>query len=161
MARLRQLKQEKLGEILERDGVITREQIEEALVLQKESGCMFGEALVELEFATEEDISLSLVNQLDCPFIKCSQYDYDTNNDLIELFPVETLSENAFIPVDQIGNTVIVISAGPLPPEIENKIINLTGCDVCLYISTPSDIREAIDEYMLKKESKKSKQKEE
>ena len=148
----RKIKQQaKLGEILERDGIITHEQIEEALQLQREAGCLFGEALVELEFATEEDIAISLVNQLGCPFMKCSQYEYDSNNDLIELFSDDLLRENAFIPVDQIGNMVIVISAGPLSPDIENKIINLTGCDVSLYISTPSDIREALDQYLLKK----------
>jgi hypothetical protein len=148
----RKLKQEKLGEILERDGIITHEQLEEALQLHRESGCLIGEALVELEFATEEDIAISLVNQLGCPFMMCSQYDYDSNNDLIELFSDELLRDNAFIPVDQIGNTVIVISAGPLSADIENRIINLTGCDVSMYISTPTDIREAIDEYLFKKE---------
>ncbi|MFC1582974.1 hypothetical protein ACFL4W_05500 [Planctomycetota bacterium] len=151
----RKLKQEKLGEILERDGIISHEQLAEALELQRESGCLIGEALVEMEFATEEDIAISLVNQLGCPFMQCSQYDYDSNNDLLGLFSEDMLRENAFIPVDQIGNTVIVISAGPLSPEIENKIINLTGCDVSVYISTPTDIREAIDEYLFKKEENK------
>ena len=136
----RKIKLEKLGEILERDGIITPDQVQEALELQRESGCMFGEALVELDFATEEDIATSLVNQLGCPFMKCSQYEYDSDNDLLELFPDELLREHAFIPVDQIGNTVIVISAGVLSPEMENKIINLTGCDVSLYISTPGTI---------------------
>ncbi|MFH1708313.1 MAG: hypothetical protein ABIF71_10420 [Planctomycetota bacterium] len=155
----RKIKQEKLGEILERDGIITRDQVEQALALQKESGCMFGEALVELGFATEEDIAISLVNQLGCPFLRCSQYEYESNNDLLDLFSDDVLRENAFMPVDQIGNTVIVISAGPLSPEIETKIINLTGCDVTLFISTPTDIRDAIDNYMFKKEKKDERKK--
>ena len=151
MAR-KKIRQERLGELLERDGIVTHEQLQEALELQRESGCLIGEALVDLGFATEEDIAISLVNQLGCPFLKCSQYDYDSNNDLIELFSGEMLREHAFIPVDQIGNLIMVISAGPLSPEIEKKIINLTGCDVCEFISTPTDIREAIDNYMFKKE---------
>jgi len=154
MAR-KKIRQERLGELLERDGVVSHEQLSEALDLQKESGCLIGEALVDLGFASEEDIAISLVNQLGCPFMKCSQYDYDSNNDLLELFSGELLREHAFIPVDQIGNMVIVISAGPLSPEIEKKIINLTGCDVCEFISTPTDIREAIDEYLFKKEEEK------
>ena len=153
MAR-KKIRQERLGELLERDGIITHEQLQDALELQKESGCLIGEALVDLDFASEEDIAISLVNQLGCPFLKCSQYDYDTNNDLIELFSLDMLREHAFIPVDQIGNLIMVISAGPLSPEIEKKIINLTGCDVCEFISTPTDIREAIDNYMFKKEEK-------
>mgnify|MGYP006284860867 FL=1 len=154
MAR-KKIRQERLGELLERDGIVTHEQLQEALELQRESGCLIGEALVDLDFATEEDIAISLVNQLGCPFLKCSQYDYDSNNDLIELFSGEILREHAFIPVDQIGNMIIVISAGPLSPEIEKKIINLTGCDVCEFISTPTDIREAIDSYLFKKEEEK------
>ena len=154
MAR-KKITQERLRELLERDGIVTHEQLQEALELQRESGCLIGEALVDLDFATEEDIAISLVNQLGCPFLKCSQYDYDSNNDLIELFSGEILREHAFIPVDQIGNMIIVISAGPLSPEIEKKIINLTGCDVCEFISTPTDIREAIDSYLFKKEEEK------
>ena len=154
----RKLREEKLGEILERDGIVTQEQIAQAVELQRESGCMFGEALIELEFATEEDIAISLVSQLGAPFMKCSQYDYDSDNDLIELFTEDLLRENAFIPVDQIGNKVIVISAGPLSPEIANKIINLTGCDVSLYISTPSDIRAALDVYLFKREERRAKE---
>ena len=148
-------RKEKLGEILLRDGIISEEQLEEALQLQQESGCMVGEALVDLEFATEEDIAISLVTQLGCPFLQCSQYDYDAMSDLIELFSEDLLRENAFMPVDQIWGTVIVISAGPLTPEIEKQIINLTGCDVSLFISTPTDIREAIDAYIFKKEEQK------
>lgn len=147
-------RKEKLGEILLRDGIIAEEQLEEALELQRESGCMVGEALVDLEFATEEDIAISLVNQLGCPFMKASQYDYDSMSDLIDIFSEDLLRDNAFMPLDQIGNTVIVVSAGPLSPEIEKQIINLTGCDVSLYISTPSDIREAIDSYIFSKQDR-------
>ncbi len=154
----KRVRKEKIGELLEREGLISPEQIEEALELQRESGCLFGEALVELEFATEEDIAISLVNQLGCPFMKCTQYDYDSMVDLIDLFPTEMLQDNAFFPIDQVGNTIMVVSAGPLSPEVEKKIINLTGCDVALFISTPSDIREAVDAYLFKKEQEREKQ---
>ena len=154
----KRIRKEKIGEILEREGLISPEQVEEALELQQEAGCMFGEALVELEFATEEDIAISLVNQLGCPFMKCSQYNYDSMTDLIDLIPEDILRENAFMPVDQVGNTIMIVSAGPLAPEVEKKIMNLTGCDISLFISTPSDIREAIDAYLFKKEKDKEKQ---
>ena len=151
----KRIRKEKIGEILEREGLISPEQIEEALELQREAGCMFGEALVELEFATEEDIAISLVNQLGCPFLRCAQYNYDSMTDLIDLIPEDILRENAFMPIDQVGNTIMIVSAGPLAAEVEKKIMNLTGCDISLFISTPSDIREAIDTYLFKKEKDK------
>ena len=52
MAR-KKIRQERLGELLERDGIVTHEQLQEALELQRESGCLIGEALVDLGFATE------------------------------------------------------------------------------------------------------------
>src|SRR5580704_3701830 len=46
--------EERLGEILYRFGVVTREQLDQTLAACKASGKRFGEAIMELEFVTAE-----------------------------------------------------------------------------------------------------------
>ena len=56
---------ERLGEILYRFGVVTREQLDMALESAKASGKRFGEAIMELEFVTAEDLFPMMARQLE------------------------------------------------------------------------------------------------
>lgn len=49
-----------VGEILIQKGVITREQLEKALVQQATSGKRIGDILISLGFATKEQIESAL-----------------------------------------------------------------------------------------------------
>lgn len=44
----------RIGEMLMDDGIITKEQLEQALDIQKKDGAMLGAILVELAFIDEE-----------------------------------------------------------------------------------------------------------
>ncbi len=52
-----------LGQVLVERGVIDHEQVLMAITYQREKGGLFGEVLVQLKFATEEDIAQALTCQ--------------------------------------------------------------------------------------------------
>ena len=58
-----------LGELLIERGAINREKLDMAIAYQKEKGGLFGEVLVILKFATEEDIAQALTCQYGFPYL--------------------------------------------------------------------------------------------
>ena len=59
----------KLGDVLVQAGAITAEQLSQALAQQKQKNIPLGQALVELDFITEEKFLTSLANQLKIPYL--------------------------------------------------------------------------------------------
>ena len=63
-----------LGEVLVERGVIDQEQVMMALTYQREKGGLFGEVLVLLKFATEEDIAQALTCQYGFPYLPLANH---------------------------------------------------------------------------------------
>jgi len=57
----------KLGEMLLEDQVITAKQLEKALSEQQTTGNLIGNTIVDLGFATEEQVLITLSRQIDSP----------------------------------------------------------------------------------------------
>ena len=64
----------RLGEILVSNGLITDEQLEEALGYQKVNKKRLGETLVELGFVSDREINETLAKKLDVEFIESPLY---------------------------------------------------------------------------------------
>ena len=63
-----------LGEVLIRQGKITREQLEKALELQSKDRRSLRQILLDLELVKEEQLGQALSIQLDLPFVRLSEY---------------------------------------------------------------------------------------
>jgi Domain of unknown function (DUF4388) len=64
---------ERLGEVLYRFGVVTREQLEEIIAKAKGSGKRLGEMAIELEFVTPEELYPMMARQVEEVFFRASQ----------------------------------------------------------------------------------------
>lgn len=142
MADLEKITKKRLGEILVSEGVITQEQVQEALRVQEKTGEMLGEALVKAGYTTETEIAKTLCTQFAKPFIKPSKYDIP--RDVVTLLPSRLLVEHQFIPIDRFGNLIVIAMAGLLDAQTIAQIQKLTGCDVEIYIATSSDVKNAL-----------------
>lgn len=69
----------RIGDLLIQDGVITEEQLQNALSQQKTSGHRIGRVLVDLGYVEEEQFLSFLSQQLDIPFIDLRRYEFDVN----------------------------------------------------------------------------------
>jgi len=67
----------RIGDLLIERGLITDEQLKEALRYQKESGLKVGKALIELGFVKEDVLLDLLARQMQIPFIELRHYRYD------------------------------------------------------------------------------------
>ena len=67
----------KVGDLLVQNNVVSPEQLQTALDLQKKTGQRVGRALVELGYVTEEQFLSYLGQQLQIPFVDLRRYNFD------------------------------------------------------------------------------------
>ncbi len=146
---MKKIVSKKLGELLIDKGIISQNQLEKALALQKEKGGLIGQVLVTLGYVTEEEIAQVITVQYGFPYLPLKGYDVD--EELIKLIPKHVAKQYSLIPVDKIGDTLTIAMSNPLNIQAVEDIELLTKASVQVFVSTLSDINEAINRYYEKK----------
>lgn len=147
---LRRIINKQLGELLIERGIITKVQLEKALLVQREKGGLIGEILVELGFTREEEIAQALTAQYGFPYLPLSNY--DINPELTNIIPLRVARQYLLIPIDKIGNSITIAMSNPLNVQAVEDVELLTGLGVQTFVSTSSDIKKAIAKYYKEKE---------
>lgn len=139
-----------LGELLMERGLISKQQLDEALALQKDKGGLIGEILVDLGFAKEEDIAKTLTAQYGFPYLPLSNYEVDSQ--IINIIPGRVARQYLLIPIDKIGENLTIAMSNPLNTHAIEDVELLSNCNVLVFVSTSSDIKKAITKYYKDKE---------
>ncbi len=134
-----------LGELLIERGVINRDQLEMALNYQREKGGLFGEVLVILKFATEEDIAQALTSQYGFPYLPLANYEID--QEVIKSVPENVCRQFCLVPIDKIGKSLTLAMADPLNVQAVEDVELITGCVVQTFVSTATDIRSTVNKF--------------
>ncbi len=135
----------RLGEILLKHSLITKEQLDKALEVQKANGGKLGTNLVKLGYVTEEDITRCLSKQFGVPSVNLSFFEIDSS--VLELVPSEVCRKYDLIPVNKAGATLTIAMADPTNIHAVNDINFITGYSVEPVVAAESSIKEAIDKY--------------
>lgn len=134
-----------LGELLVERGAINHEQLEIAIKDQKEKGGLLGEVLVRLKFATEKDIAQALTAQYGFPYLPLLNYEID--EEVISSVPENICRKFNLVPIDKIGKSLTLAMSNPLDVQAAEDVELITGCAVQTFVSTTTDINQAIDKY--------------
>jgi len=135
----------RLGEILLQKGALTEKSIERAVTHQRAHGGLLCQAIVELGILNEMELAIALTTALHLPYLRLEYYQiYEW---VMCLIPREMAQENLLIPIDRMGNILIVAMADPSDRELIQQIERVTLCTVQPLVSTLSDIRKMIDTY--------------
>ncbi|MDF1493366.1 GspE/PulE family protein [Caproiciproducens sp. CPB-2] len=102
----------KLGQILINSGVLTEEQLQQALERQKGTNVRLGRILIDNRFLTEMQIIRSLEKQLSIPYLDLSSVSVDPS--LSSLVPEELARSNLIVPISRSGSILTVAVADPL-----------------------------------------------
>jgi type IV pilus assembly protein PilB len=145
MKHFRKTTNKHLGELLIERGVINRGQLDEAISVQKKSGGLFGEVLVKLKYATEEDIAQALTCQYGFPYLPLANYEIDP--EVIKAVPENVCRQFCLVPIDKIGKSLTLAMANPLNVQAAEDVELITGCTVQAFVGTTSDILSAINKY--------------
>ena len=101
-----------LGEMLTEVGLVTQEQLDEAIGIQDKEGGFLGQVLVQCGFVTQEAVASCLVKQCKIPHL--SLLDYEINSDVLEFIPEETCRKYNLLPIDKLGRILTVAMVDPL-----------------------------------------------
>jgi type IV pilus assembly protein PilB len=135
-------KQKPLGQILVERGIITSSQLEKVLVLQQQQGGLIGEIIVDAGFAKEEDIAHCLSLQFGYPYLPLENY--EVSKEVAKLISKNVCSHYCLIPIDKVENSLTIAMANPLNSQAIEDLEDATGCDIQVFVATPSDIRTGI-----------------
>ncbi len=137
-------RKKKLGEILESWGIITAGAIGQAIQYASEHGKRIGEALVDLELCSEDDVTKALAAQFDMEYVDLSKpSEVHANMDLI---PPELIQKHRIIPLSQKGGKLRVVLSDPLDLETMDMLRFRLGVEVQPTLGSPSKIKAFIDE---------------
>jgi type IV pilus assembly protein PilB len=140
----------RLGELLVSAHILTREQLDQVLALQKTDGRKLGLLLVERGLVTETQVTQILSQQLSVPWV--SLYHIDFSRQLLDLVPQELAEKHCLVPifvrrVRGLGDTLYVAMDDPTDDVAQKAVGAFSGLPVRTMIAPPSDIRSAIRAY--------------
>ncbi len=133
----------RIGELLEQRGLVTAEQIDQAVEAQRGTGKRLGRMLVELGFVHERDLATALAEQVGLEVVDLRHTDLDV--DLASLLPENLARELHAVPVRRVGPRIEVAVGDPLAPDITNRLIQATETPVRLCVAGVTDIDLAIN----------------
>ena len=142
-------KKVRLGDVMMDEGVITLDQLNQALTRQQETKHKLGETLVELGFASERQIATALSRQLGLDLVDPNRVNIKEN--ILNLIKDHTvLKRNLVIPFDfdeYDSRYLKVAMADPMDIKVIDDMTLLTGMQISPCIATTTDILAAIDKY--------------
>ncbi|MFC1623869.1 type II secretion system ATPase GspE [Candidatus Omnitrophota bacterium] len=140
---------DKLGKILLDEKIITEEELQKALEVQKKEGKKLGEVLVSLELASEKDIVVALAKQLSIPYASHSKglLRPAEGQGLSKLVPEEYARRLLVLPISKHLNSLTVAFADPLDLIAIDNLKHMTGCEINPIIATKSDLQRAMNEF--------------
>ena len=138
----------RIGDILVEEGILTEEQLEEALKATKAENKKIGEAITDLGFATEQDIAEALSSQLGFEYVNLSTVHIPDN--VLSLINESVLRKHLMIPYAFVPNTINQVKVAMVDPMDMSAIDDfsiVTNLLVVPSVATTRDILIALDRY--------------
>ncbi len=144
-------RRKKIGEILTSWGLVPSGAIADAMQHAAEHGKRIGEALVELELCSEDDVTKALAAQFDMEYVDLSgKADIQASMDLV---PEELIYKHKIIPLNQENGRLKVVLSDPLDLETMDMLRFRMNIEVDPALGAPSRIKAFIDKHFAPDES--------
>jgi type IV pilus assembly protein PilB len=140
-----------LSEVLLEEGLVTYEQLEQALAEQARGGRALGRVLIDLGFVVEQDLVSALAKQIGLPFVDLAEYPVDpAAASLIS----DTLAKRySALPIGYEDSKLVVAMSDPANVFALDDIRTITGLEIKPVVATRSDIHDAIARFHRLEES--------
>jgi len=136
----------KLGEILVNRGLVTSEQVEDALFSQRQFGGRLGTNLIEMGAITEEDLARCLSEQLNVPYVR-SEALAAIPKEVIARLPRKLAEKYRIVPLRYQANEVHLCMADPQNfAKLDELRFALNG-QLRPYVATEVSMNFALERY--------------
>jgi len=138
-----------LGDILVEAEIISKKTLERALARQKGSKDRLGTVLEEMGVITEDELAEALGAQFKFKTIK-NFIDHNFPQDLLDLLPSDFAMKKLVFPLKQNGTMLAGAITDPFDAETMEMLSRMTGFQIIPVISTRREILDAISRNYLK-----------
>ncbi len=138
-------RRKKLGEILLEKGIITKEQLEEALQEQEKTGISLGQILIDRGLISPVVLGEILSDQFGIDYKKVSEI--YISPDSINLIPESIIKEKKVFPIKKEEDTLEVAVLPPINPLVIDDIKALTGLKLKPIIVTDTEFQRLLNQY--------------
>jgi type IV pilus assembly protein PilB len=135
----------RLGELLVREKLISLTQLRHAQEEQQKSGQNLGYTLAKLGYVRDDEITSFLSQQYRVPTVNLEEYEVDA--EILKLVPKEPCERHKVVPISRTGNALIVAMADPTNLNAIDDLKFLTGYNIEPVIASESAIQAAIEKY--------------
>jgi type IV pilus assembly protein PilB len=136
---------ERIGELLVKENLISAEQLRKAREGAKSSGGRLGAQITRLGFLQESELSDFVAKQYGVPTIDLDEFDVDPS--VIQLIPEEVALKHTVLPVNRAGSTLIMATADPSNIFAIDDIKFLTGYNIEVVVASEDSIKRAIERF--------------
>ncbi|HVE78910.1 MAG TPA: ATPase, T2SS/T4P/T4SS family [Gemmatimonadaceae bacterium] len=136
---------QRIGDLLLREGLITREQLERALQEQKQNGTRVGYNLVKLGFVQETELTKMLARQFRMPAVDLTKFEVDPR--IAKLIPGDLATKHLVLPLKRDGRTLTVAMADPTNLGIIDDLKFITRYDIFPVIAGEYTLRNCVEKF--------------
>jgi len=135
----------RLGDLLQRRGDLSAEQLARALDQQRELGGALSTHLVRLGFITEETLLSYLQREYRLPVVDLGSL--EVPREILNVVPQALVMKHHLIPTNLVRSTLTLAMADPSNLMAINEVKFLTGYDVKVAVAAPAALQQAIERY--------------
>ena len=133
----------RLGDVLVQQRLISQEQLQQTLELQRTTGKKMGRLLIETGIITEELLANGLARQLRIPFVNLKTFPF--RGDVIKLLPESAARRFRALVLEDKGDTLLVALADPLDLFAFDELTRLLKRSIAIAAVPESQLAMAFD----------------
>ena len=137
------MKSKRLGDILISDGLLTQEQLEEALAQQKQTHERLGAVLIEYGYITEKELIDALRNQLGIDFIDLTKTTIDPS--MSRYIPKALAQEYEIVPIQVVRDNLFIAMSDPLNFMAIERARNTSRKNIVPMIASSAAVKHSIN----------------
>ncbi len=134
-----------IGKLLLMQGLITVDQLEYALKIQKQKGKKLGDTLIDLGYIKERDLMRILSSRLKVEFVELDKF--DIQKEAAQLLKQDYCEKHVVLPIELNEKGIVVATTDPMNFFLADDIRMKTGKNVRFVMSTQDDILKKIPDY--------------
>ncbi len=133
-----------VGYFLVKNGVVTEQQLFQALEMQKESKDLLGTILVNEGFCTETDVARAIEMKTGCKFVSIEEV--GINFAVANIIPADIVARKGVLPLYQDEKKLFVVMRNPNDVVTRDNLSVITGgMEIVPLVSTDTELNAAIN----------------
>jgi type IV pilus assembly protein PilB len=135
----------KMGELLVKNSLVTREDLARAVTLMEEQGVNLRSVLLESHRVDEKVWMGLLSREFGIPSLNLSKYKMDPA--VVRIVPEEMARKNQWVAITKLGDALVVAVVDPPDVILMDDLRRLSGCRIELVLASEKDIQRSLERY--------------